>query len=161
MKRLYNKNEITLKLLILLSIALIFLVYISVKTTGNIAQVFLPTKELPIYSVETNEKKVAISFDAAWGNEYTSFILDTLDKYNIKSTFFLVGFWVDKYPEDVKEIAKRGHDVGNHSTTHPNMSQLSKEKIIEELRTTGDKIEELTGVNLPCLDRLLEITMIY
>ncbi|NLY85599.1 MAG: polysaccharide deacetylase family protein [Tissierellia bacterium] len=146
MRFLYYKNEVTLRLLIVLCIALVILVYISVKTTGNIAQVFLPTKELPIYSVETNEKKVAISFDAAWGNEYTSFILDTLDKYNIKSTFFLVGFWVDKYPEDVKEIAKRGHDVGNHSTTHPNMSQLSKEKIIEELRTTGDKIEELTGV---------------
>ncbi len=146
MRNLYYKNEITLRLLIVLSIALVFLVYISVKTTGNIAQVFLPTKELPIYSVETNEKKVAISFDAAWGNEYTSFILDTLDKYNIKSTFFLVGFWVDKYPEDVKEIAKRGHDVGNHSTTHPNMSQLSKEKMIEELSITGNKIEELTGV---------------
>lgn len=146
MKILSYKNEITIRLLIVLCIALVFLVYISVKTTGNIAQVFLPTKELPIYSVETDEKKIAISFDAAWGNEYTSFILDTLDKYNIKSTFFLVGFWVDKYPDDVKEIAKRGHDVGNHSTTHPNMSQLSKEKMIEELSITGKKIEELTGV---------------
>ena len=140
------KNNITIRLLILLSISLVFLVYISVKTTGNIVQVFAPTKELPIYSVETSEKKIAISFDAAWGNEYTSFILDTLDKYNLKSTFFLVGFWVDDYPEDVKEIGKRGHDIGNHSTTHPNMSQLSKAQIIEELTTTGDKIEKLTSI---------------
>lgn len=146
MRFLYHKNEITIRLLIVLCIALILLVYVSVKTTKNIVQVFLPTKELPIYSVETDEKKIAISFDAAWGNEYTSFILDTLDKYNIKSTFFLVGFWVDKYPEDVKEIARRGHDIGNHSTTHPNMSQLSKEKIIEEIKTTEKKIEELTGI---------------
>ncbi|MCK9444389.1 MAG: polysaccharide deacetylase family protein [Tissierellaceae bacterium] len=143
--RSYYKNGITIRLLIVLCIALVSLVYVSVITTGNIAEVFLPTKELPIYSVETSEKKISVSFDAAWGHEYTPFILDTLDKYNIKSTFFLVGFWIDKYPEDVKEIARRGHDVGNHSTTHPNMSQLSKEKILEEINTTGDKIVELTG----------------
>lgn len=142
--RYYRSNiNITVRLLIVLSIALVFFVYITVKTTGNIAAVFLPTKELPIYSVEIPDKKIAISFDAAWGNEYTNYILDTLDKYNVKSTFFLVGFWVDKYPEDVKEIARRGHDVGNHSTTHPNMSQLSREKMEEELNVTGDKIEEL------------------
>lgn len=148
MRNVYYKNNIniTVRLLIVLSIALVFFVYVSVKTTGNIAAVFAPTKELPIYSVDTEEKKIAISFDAAWGNEYTRFILDTLDKYNVKSTFFLVGFWVDEYPEDVKEIAKRGHDVGNHSTTHPNMSQLSKEKMEEELNITGEKIRKLTNI---------------
>lgn len=141
-----NHINITIRLLIVLSIALVFFVYVTVKTTGNIAAVFAPTKELPIYSVEIPEKKIAISFDAAWGNEYTNNILDTLDKYNVKSTFFLVGFWADKYPDDVKEISRRGHDVGNHSTTHPNMSQLSKEKMLEELNTTGKKIEDLIGI---------------
>lgn len=143
----YRDNiNITVRLLIVLCIALVFFVYITVKTTGNIATVYLPTKELPIYSVDTPEKKVAISFDAAYGNEYTESILDTLDKYNVKSTFFLVGFWVDKYPEDVKEIARRGHEAGNHSTTHPNMSTLSKEQIIEEINKTGDKIEKLISI---------------
>ncbi|WP_353092558.1 polysaccharide deacetylase family protein [Tissierella praeacuta] len=147
MRNRYYKNDvnITVRLLIILCVALVFLVYITVQTTGNIASVFAPTRELPIYSVEIPEKKIAISFDAAWGNEYTNSILDTLDKYNIKSTFFLVGFWADKYPDDVKEIAKRGHDIGNHSTTHPNMTELSPEKILEEINTTGAKIEELTG----------------
>ena len=146
MKNRYYRNNIniTVRLLIALSIALVFLVYITVKTTDNIAAVFSPTKELPIYSVETQQKKVAISFDAAYGNEYTTCILDTLDKYNVKSTFFLVGFWVDKYPDDVKEIARRGHDVANHSTTHPNMSQLNAEEMVEEINITGKKIEELT-----------------
>lgn len=139
-----DKVNITIRLLIILCVALVFFVYLTVKTTGNIAAVFSPTKELPIYSVDTSEKKVAISFDAAYGNEYTADILDTLDKYNVKSTFFLVGFWVNKYPEDVREIARRGHDIGNHSTTHPNMSQLEKEKITEEINITGKKIEELT-----------------
>lgn len=145
MRNQYYKNNITIRLLLVLCVALVALVYISVKTTKNIVAVFAPTKELPIYSVEIDDKRIALSFDAAWGDEYTKDILDTLDKYNIKSTFFLVGFWVDKFPDNVKEIVERGHEIGNHSTTHPNMSQLSKEKIIEEINTTGDKIEKLTG----------------
>ncbi len=73
-------------------------------------------------------------------------ILNTLDKYNVKATFFLVGFWVDKYPHQVEEIFKRGHEIGNHSTTHPHMSQLSREKIAEELSMTDKKITEITNV---------------
>ncbi|WP_432408604.1 polysaccharide deacetylase family protein [Wukongibacter sp. M2B1] len=102
-------------------------------------------KLIPIYSVETEEKKIAISFDAAWGDSYTDGILETLDKYNVKSTFFLVGFWVDRYPDMVKKIDAKGHDVGNHSSTHPHMSKLSKEQIAEELNQTGKKIYNLTG----------------
>lgn len=103
-------------------------------------------KELPIYSVATDEKKIAISFDAAWGAEYTQKILDILEERNIKTTFFLVGFWIDKYPERVKEIAERGHEVANHSTTHPEMSKLSRDQIITEIKTTQEKIEKLAGV---------------
>lgn len=145
MRNHYTKNDITIRLLILLCIALIIFVYISVKTTQNIASVFSITKELPIYSVERSDKKIALSFDAAWGDEYTKDILDTLDKYKVKSTFFLVGFWVDKYPHQVKEIAKRGHEVQNHSTTHPNMPGLSPDKMAEEINITGKKIQELTN----------------
>lgn len=118
---------------------------ILIMNNGGIKEVFLNTKELPIYSVERNDKKISISFDAAWGDEFTNDILDTLDKYNVKSTFFLVGFWVDKYPHRVEEIYKRGHEIGNHSSTHPNMSQLSREQIIEELQITEDKIVSITN----------------
>lgn len=145
MRNHYNKNDITIRLLVLLCIALIIFVYVSVKTTENIASVFSTAKELPIYSVERSDKKIALSFDAAWGDEYTQDILDTLDKYKVKSTFFLVGFWVDKYPHQVKEIAKRGHEVQNHSTTHPNMTGLSPEKMAEEINITGKRIQELTS----------------
>lgn len=113
---------------------------------AEIVSVFSPQKKLPIYSVETDEKKIAISFDAAWGDEFTDDILDTLDKYNVKTTFFLVGFWVDKYPDMVKKIHERGHELGNHSSTHPHMSELSREQIIKELKTTEEKIQQLTGV---------------
>ncbi|MCT4604860.1 MAG: polysaccharide deacetylase family sporulation protein PdaB [Marinisporobacter sp.] len=102
-------------------------------------------KTLPIYCVEQDQKKIAISFDAAWGDQYTQGILDTLDKYNVKTTFFLVGFWVDKYPDMVKKIHDKGHEVGNHSSTHPHMSKLSVEQISKELNETGGKIEKITG----------------
>ncbi|SDK18380.1 polysaccharide deacetylase family sporulation protein PdaB [Natronincola ferrireducens] len=116
------------------------------KSFAGITAVFSPQRKLPIYSVETEEKKVAISFDAAWGDEFTDDILNTLDKYNVKTTFFLVGFWVDKYPDMVKKIHDRGHEIGNHSSTHPHMSKITREQIVKELKTTEEKIEAITGI---------------
>ncbi|MEG1584442.1 MAG: polysaccharide deacetylase family protein, partial [Anaerovorax sp.] len=102
-------------------------------------------RKLPIYCVDVTEKKIAISFDAAWGNEHTKPILDILDKYEVKTTFFLVEFWVDKFPEEVREISKRGHELGNHSSTHPNMPELSAHKMQQELKGVEGKIVTLTG----------------
>jgi polysaccharide deacetylase family sporulation protein PdaB len=143
LKKAYLKNQMSLRIMIVIFVIMISIIYTSIKTDSNIAEVFSYKKELPIYSVGTNEKKLAISFDAAWGDEYTLQILDILDKYNVKSTFFLVGFWADKYPDHVKEIYKRGHDVGNHSTNHPYMTKLSNEEMAKELNVTNDKIKEL------------------
>ena len=100
---------------------------------------------VPIYRVETQEKKVAISFDAAWGSDITPKLLETLKKHSIKTTFFLVKFWMDKYPDMPRRIAKEGHEIGNHSATHPNMGSLSKQEIIKEMTDTHNKIKELTG----------------
>lgn len=105
-------------------------------------------RELPIYSVETEEKKVALSFDAAWGNEDTQEILDILAKYNVRATFFMTGGWVESYPEDVKKIQAAGHDLGNHSENHKNMSQLTDEQCQEELMKVHNKVKELTGVEM-------------
>lgn len=106
------------------------------------------SKELPIYCVETDKKCVAISFDAAWGNEDTSEILDILKKNDVKATFFMTGGWVDSYPEDVKLIAEAGHDLGNHSQNHKNMSELSIEEIKEEVMTVHNKVYELTEIDM-------------
>ncbi len=105
-------------------------------------------RRVPIYGVDTDKKQVAISFDAAWGDEFTEGILDILDTYDVKATFFLVDFWSKEFPEDVKMIAERGHDIGNHSTTHPDMANLSEEEIAQELNTSADTIESLTGNGL-------------
>jgi len=140
----YYRYRTILKFLIIL-VSIIILLIIYIKNSGQISEVFASKKELPIYSVDRKDKKIAITIDCAWGDDYTLNILDILDKYNVKATFFLVGFWIDEYPHQVKEIHNRGHEIGNHSSTHPNMSQLSKEEIRGELETTGIKIQELTN----------------
>lgn len=102
-------------------------------------------KVLPIYSVERADKVISVTFDASWGGDKTRAILDLLDEYNAKATFFLVGIWVDKYPELVKEIAARGHEIGNHSDSHAHFTQITDSKIRAELDSCSDKIEALTG----------------
>ncbi len=116
---------------------------------GNhqITSVSKTQKDLPIYCVDKGDEKIlSISFDAAWGNEDTQTLIDILGKYNVKATFFVVGGWVDKYPESVKALSDAGHEIMNHSNTHPHMTQISKEKMAEELNTCNDKIEKVTGV---------------
>ncbi|MDF2941825.1 MAG: hypothetical protein K0S01_683 [Herbinix sp.] len=105
-------------------------------------------RDLPIYCVNTEQKKVALSFDAAWGNEDTQNILDILAKYNVKVTFFMTGEWVNKYPEDVKAIAAAGHDLGNHSENHKQMSQLTQEQCVEEIMKAHNRVKELTGIDM-------------
>lgn len=105
-------------------------------------------KELPIYSVETDEKKVALTFDAAWGNEDTARILDILKKHDVRVTFFMTGGWVEKYPEDVKAIQAAGHDLGNHSENHKNMSALSEEEQKKEILKVHERVKELTGITM-------------
>lgn len=105
-------------------------------------------KELPIYCVQTDEPKIALTFDAAWGNEDTKQIMEILKKHDIKVTFFMTGGWVEKYPDDVKMILAEGHDLGNHSQNHKNMSQLSDSEKESELMTVHNKVKELTGYDM-------------
>ena len=102
-------------------------------------------RELPVYSVDRTDKKIALTIDAAWEDDKTEFILETLDQFQVKATFFLCGVWVEAYPEDVKEIAAKGHEIGNHSLTHPHMNKLSASEIQKEISTLDDTIEQLTG----------------
>lgn len=105
-------------------------------------------RELPIYCVETKEPKIALTFDAAWGNEDTARILEILEKNDVRVTFFMTGGWVESYPEDVRAILAAGHDLGNHSENHKNMSQLSDEEKREELMQVHNKVRELTGYEM-------------
>ena len=72
-------------------------------------------------------------------------IMDILDKHKIHVTFFMTGGWVESYPDDVKMIAERGHDLGNHSQNHKQMSKLSLEECKQEIQSVHDKVKEITG----------------
>ena len=127
---------------------LIVLAGVVLNYTGQVAVAgtyFNKARRLPIYAVQTDENKLSISFDAAWGADKTTEIMDICDSYDIKATFFLVGFWIEKYPEKVKEIHNRGFEIGIHSNTHPDMTKLSKNQIVEELSTNIKLVEDLTN----------------
>ena len=134
---------VTKKQIMLCLVMAVVLTFVGVTagvTTAN------SNRKLPIYCVETDKKQVAISFDAAWGNDDTEQLIDILKEYDVPATFFVVGSWVDKYPESVKQLHDAGHQVQNHSNTHPYMTQLSKEAMKNELDSCNDKIEKVTGV---------------
>lgn len=139
-----HKNTIIMYSLIFLFV--FGLISLNKDTALSVIQTMSPKKDLPIYSVSTDQKICSISFDAAWGNEDTEDLIRILEKYNVKTTFFVVGSWVDKYPESVKQLSDAGHEVMNHSDIHPHMTKLSKEDMLKELNSCNDKIQKITGV---------------
>lgn len=102
-------------------------------------------KLLPIYSVDTKDKKISLTINCAWNADDIDRILDTLSKYKVHVTFFMVGDWVDKYQDAVKKIADAGHEIGNHSNTHPHVNQMTLEKNQEQIKECANKIEKITG----------------
>lgn len=133
-----------------LMLAMVLLIALSLIYIGksDVLPVSGTKRDLPIYCVQKpeTEKIVALSFDAAWGNEDTGQLIEIMNKYNVKTTFFVVGGWVDKFPESVKQLSDAGHEIMNHSDTHPHMTQISVEKMKEEVENCDKKIEKITGV---------------
>lgn len=127
---------------LILGIAIIFLVVCSPLAVQTSAA----ERVLPIYCVQRDDKCVSLTFDAAWGNEDTQNLIDILTKYKVKATFFVVGAWVDKYPESVKALSDAGMEVMSHSNDHAHFSQLTSDQITENLNACSDKIETVTGV---------------
>ncbi len=108
-------------------------------------------KKLPIYSVEADEKKIAITFDAAWTNQDTDDLIKILKKHNATATFFIVGDWAEKFPESVKAFYDAGHTIANHSDTHKAFSKCSREEIKEEIVNCNEKLEAITGEKVTLL----------
>lgn len=104
------------------------------------------TDDKPIYSVETDDNVVALTFDAAWGSDKTLDILNLCVEYNVKATFFLVGFWVEENIDIAKKIVEYGFEVGLHSNTHPDMTTLSTEQIILEVEQNYEIIKKYLDI---------------
>ncbi|MBU0477503.1 polysaccharide deacetylase family protein [bacterium] len=92
-----------------------------------------------------SKNTIAATFDDGPDDVYTEQVLDILDRYSIKATFFLVGENVKKYPDIAKKIVKRGHSIGIHTFTHKNLHRLKSFEIEEELLNTQKVIQEITG----------------
>ena len=139
-----------MKLLIITKKQLMFCLSLTVAGVilliGSVGVLANSERKLPIYCVETDKKQIAISFDAAWGNDDTQTLIDILKEYNVPATFFVVGAWIDKYPESVKALSDAGHQIQNHSNTHPHMPQLPKEQMKNEIESCNKKIQDITGV---------------
>lgn len=128
-----------------IAISITLICVMAVMAIGGISQAFAESRLVPIYCVDRDDNYVAISFDAAWGADKTRKIMDVCDAYNVKATFFLVGFWIDKFPDMVAEISARGFEIGTHSDTHPQMSKLSEQQVRSELTTSCRKLVDITG----------------
>lgn len=129
-------------------INLLLLSLVVARKSGLLSVFFNSNNYMPIYSVDVEEKKISLSFDTAWGNEDTQFLLDTLAKYKVKATFFLVGGWASRYPDDVMRLLNAGHDLGNHSENHKHMPKLTKDECKQEIMIAHQKVKDITGTNM-------------
>ena len=126
-------------------IILLLITFLGIYLSKRNNSVFNTSNKLPIYSVETNEKKIAITFDSTWGENNTNEILKILKKYDAKATFFLIGRWVEDFSNDAKAINDYGHEIGNHSYKHSDFTKVSKESMIREIREGDEAIKKITG----------------
>ncbi len=138
------------KIMGIMSIALAVMVMIGL-IAGQYVSSASATKKLPIYAVQTEEKKIAITFDAAWTNQDTDELIKILKKHNATATFFIVGDWAEKFPESVKAFYTAGHTIANHSDTHKAFSKCSREEIKAEIVNCNKKLEAITGEKITLL----------
>ena len=126
-------------------LAAVVLIFWAVNTPAVVG-VSASKRELPVYCVQQDEKLVALSFDAAWGNEDTQTLIDILNERGVNTTFFVVGDWVDRYPDSVRALSEAGNEVMNHSSSHAHFSSLTDREITADISACNDKIEAVTGV---------------
>lgn len=142
----FNKQKIYSYLVALSTVIVLFFVAATfTNKSGEIIQTMSQAKKLPIYNVDTNEPKIAFTMNCAWNADDIDQILATLSKHNAHITFFMVGDWVDKYPDAVKKISEAGHEIANHSDGHKHVNNLNIEENEKEVKLCSDKIEAITG----------------
>lgn len=141
----FNKDKIMSYVVTVFTVIVLFLTASAFSTNGVVETAADTSKLLPIYSVDTEEPKVAITINCAWNADDIDMILETLKNQDVKVTFFMVGDWVEKYGEAVKKIYDAGHEIGNHSYNHPHVNNLSLEKNKEQIQKCSDLVKNITG----------------
>jgi polysaccharide deacetylase family sporulation protein PdaB len=141
-----KKYYIPILLVIITFILLIINVLLSQQEAAHVSGIY--SQDIPIYSVDSEGKKCSITFDCAWGADDIPNILNILDKYKAKATFFIVGLWAEKYPDMVRLMAERGHDIANHGYSHAHMTQIPESKIKEEIIRCTEALEKISGTKV-------------
>ncbi|MPM80392.1 hypothetical protein SDC9_127439 [bioreactor metagenome] len=124
--------------------------FLAIATLSGLLQPMLsaeiPGKPQPLFHGNPAEPKVAFACNVFWGEEYLPDMLNTLAANDVKVTFFIGGSWAKRYPDVLKNLAGNGHELGNHSYSHPHPNSLSKDKNKEQIIKTENLVSELTGV---------------
>ena len=144
---IFNKQKIYTYCISLITVILLFCIAGTLTDEKETIETSATNeKYLPIYKVETKQNKVALTINCAWNSDDIDKILEILKENNTQITFFIVGDWIDKYPEAIKKIHEAGHEIGTHSNTHPHVNNLSYEQNIKEIEEGNNKIEKITGI---------------
>ena len=141
----FNKEKIYTYLVSVITVVFLLVIATSMKGENTVETSTNNSKLLPIYNVQTEENKVAFTMNCAWNADDIDIILETLKNNDVKITCFMVGDWIDKFPEVVQKISKEGHEIASHSNTHPHVNNLTYEQNVEEIEKSNEKIEKITG----------------
>lgn len=133
------------RILLLLCVAMAFLFGwpVTWKTGESIP---VRSRLLPLRFVSTREKVLTLTFDVTWGHQVLPLVLEVLKDRQVPATFFVSGTWAATHPDLLRRIVAEGHEVGNHTQKHLNLSQQPKEVIVQNIRQAHDLIKELTGL---------------
>jgi probable sporulation protein (polysaccharide deacetylase family) len=103
------------------------------------------TGDDPLFQVNTTNQVAALTINVAWGEEYLPDMLNALKEAGVNATFFMVGDWVEQFPDLTQALAADGHELGNHSWSHPYPTQIPAEALSEEIKKTEKLLVDLTG----------------
>ena len=103
---------------------------------------------LPFHSAAIGTPHLSLTFDDGPHGKLTPKLLDLLGRRGVKCTFYVIGRNVEAYPDIARRIVAEGHEIANHTWTHPQLSRLSAARVADELRRTHDKVLEVTGVRM-------------
>ena len=135
-----------IKLFILLLLGVLCISFGSYGMKEYAAQVDISTKKLPIYCTDNDKREISLTINCAWGADDIDEILDILDRYNVKATFFVLGIWAEANPEKLLEMYYRGHEIGNHSYSHKLPSKSTAEQLNGEIEKCNQVVEDIIGV---------------
>ncbi len=140
-----KKDKIMAFLVACSTVFVLFLMTSFFRNNPQVVQTASVNKKLPIYSVKTDERKIALTINCAWNADDIDKILDTLNKEQVKVTFFMVGDWIEKNEDSAKKIFEAGHEIGNHSYNHPHVNNLNYDENVQQIVKCSKLIEKITG----------------